>query len=57
MPPVGTVIGMATNAANEDQPRCPTCGERDSEDIGDDVRRCRNCTYVWIPVTPEGEGR
>ncbi len=33
----------------DDQPPCPTCGERGSEDIGQDVRRCDNCTYVWIP--------
>ena len=39
---------MSDDAA-EDQPCCPTCVERDSEDIGQDVRRCSNCTYVWIP--------
>jgi ribosomal protein L37AE/L43A len=44
-------------ATDDAQPRCPTCAERDSEDIGQDVRRCRNCTYVWIPVVPEPEGR
>ena len=41
----------------DDLPRCPTCGERDSEDIGQDVRRCRNCTYVWIPAGLEPDGR
>ena len=44
-------------ATGDDLPRCPTCGERDSEDIGQDVRRCRNCTYVWIPAVPESGGR
>ena len=44
-------------ATDDARPRCPTCGERDSEDIGQDVRRCRNCTYVWIPVVPEPDGR
>ena len=31
-------------------PRCPTCGGSESEDIGDDVRRCANCTRVFIPL-------
>jgi len=52
----GLAPGYARRVTADEQPRCPTCGERDSEDIGQDVRRCRNCTYVWIPIAPEGGG-
>lgn len=50
---MGDVVDTGMGDA-EVAPRCPTCGERDSEDIGEDVHRCRHCTYVWIPAAPEG---